>query len=142
MFILSTIHPPNSFTFTQESIRKCSLDHFLTISMDTCCFYQAGMILTNIICRNLVTLIRRPPDDTRGRLARLCLFQWYGLISFLFLRIVMQEVDRRNEPTLNVSFTLELSCNNSIFFSILVLVLLFLDFNSHYIKSFFFFGLI
>jgi len=60
---------------------------------------QVGMIITNIICRNLLTLIQMPADQSRSRLARLCLFQWYGMIAFMFLHVIVQEADRRNEAT-------------------------------------------
>ena len=64
---------------------------------------QAGMIITNIICRNFLTLIQMPADPSRSRLARLCLFQWYGMIAFMQMHIITQEADRRNEATSAVS---------------------------------------
>ncbi|XP_035828756.1 uncharacterized protein LOC101848797 isoform X2 [Aplysia californica] len=60
---------------------------------------QAGVIFSNIICKDILTLIKMENRLTRARFARVCLFQWHGLLCFVFLYFILQEADRRNEAT-------------------------------------------
>ncbi|KAH9500796.1 hypothetical protein Btru_073030 [Bulinus truncatus] len=60
---------------------------------------QAGLIFSHIICRDILSLIKLTNKTQRARLAQLCLHQWNGLICCIFLHMIKQNLELRNEPS-------------------------------------------
>ncbi|XP_055873868.1 uncharacterized protein LOC106079750 [Biomphalaria glabrata] len=60
---------------------------------------QAGLVFSHIICRDILSMTKLTNKTQRARFAQLCLHQWNGLICGIFLYVIKQSLELRNEPS-------------------------------------------
>uniref|UniRef100_A0A2C9KRN9 Uncharacterized protein n=1 Tax=Biomphalaria glabrata TaxID=6526 RepID=A0A2C9KRN9_BIOGL len=62
-------------------------------------FSKAGLVFSHIICRDILSMTKLTNKTQRARFAQLCLHQWNGLICGIFLYVIKQSLELRNEPS-------------------------------------------
>lgn len=64
---------------------------------------QIGLIITHVICNDLVSLSKLKNLEYRARMAQICVHQWHGMICCVFTHVIKQSMILRGESSSGVS---------------------------------------
>lgn len=59
--------------------------------------WQNGLVLSHIISRDILSLMKMKSRESQARKAQICMHQWYGMICCLFLQVLKQNIYIRSD---------------------------------------------